>query len=167
MNKLSMLRALVLLSVAFIVPVTAQQNGGSTNTSTKTVASGSKMDLKGMIVKHDQGTILVRDQSGSDTSVKVGSAKIEEKKSNPLRGAKKYGENALVRGLYVEVEGRGDGSGNLAAEKIKFSNDDYKVANSVESTVVPVEHRLGEAEDRVSRTEENAKRLSGQIDELT
>jgi len=167
MNKLSMLRALVLLSVAFIVPVTAQQNGGSTNTSTKTVASGSKMDLKGMIVKHDQGTILVRDQSGSDTSVKVGSAKIEEKKSNPFRGAKKYGENSLVRGLYVEVEGRGDGSGNLAAEKIKFSNDDYKVANSVESTVVPVEHRLGEAEDRVSRTEENAKRLSGQIDELT
>jgi len=125
------------------------------------------MDLKGMIVKHDQGTIIVRDQSGADTAVKVGSAKIEEKKSNPFRGAKKYGENSLVRGLYVEVEGRGDGSGNLAAEKIKFSNDDFKVAQSVESTVVPVEHRLGEAEDRVTRTEQNAQRLSGQIDELT
>ena len=167
MNKLSMLRALVLLSVAFIVPVTAQQTGGSPNTSTKTVASGSKMELKGMIVRHDQGSFIMRDQSGSDWTVKVGSAKIEEKKSNPFRGSKKYGENALVRGLYVEVDGRGDGSGNLAAEKIKFSNDDYKVASSIESTVVPVEHRLGEAEDRVSRTEENAKRLSGQIDELT
>jgi outer membrane protein OmpA-like peptidoglycan-associated protein len=33
--------------------------------------------------------------------------------------------------------------------------------------VVPVENRLGEAEDRVTRTEQNAQRLSGQLDELS
>jgi outer membrane protein OmpA-like peptidoglycan-associated protein len=166
MNKLSILRALVLLSVAFIVPVTAQQNGGTPSTSTKTVASGAKMELKGMVVRHDQGSIIVRDKSGSDTTVTTAGAKIEEKKGNPFRGSKKYSDAALVRGLYVEVDGRGDASGNLAAEKIKFSNDDFKVAQAVESTVVPVEHRLGEAEDRVTKTEQNAQRLSGQIDEL-
>jgi outer membrane protein OmpA-like peptidoglycan-associated protein len=31
---------------------------------------------------------------------------------------------------------------------------------------VPVENRLGEAEERVTRTEQNAQRLSGQLDEL-
>lgn len=165
MNKLSILRALVLLSVAFIVPVTAQQSG-TPSTATKTVASGAKMEVKGMVVRHDQGSIIVRDKSGSDVTVTTAGAKIEEKKSNPFRGSKKYSDTALVRGLYVEVEGRGDASGKLAAEKIKFSNDDFKVAQAVESTVVPVEHRLGEAEDRVTRTEQNAQRLSGQIDEL-
>jgi OOP family OmpA-OmpF porin len=165
MNKLSILRALVLLSVAFIVPVTAQQNG-TPSTSTKTVTSGAKMEVKGMVVKHDQGSIIVRDKSGSDVTVTTAGAKIEEKKSNPFRGSKKYSDAALVRGLYVEVDGHGDGSGKLAAEKIKFSNDDFKVAQAVESTVVPVENRLGEAEDRVTKTEQNAQRLSGQIDEL-
>ena len=164
MKKLSMLGALVVLSLALIVPATARQNG---STATKaSVVSGAKMKTKGMVIKHEQGSIIVRDQSGADMTVRVAGAKIEEKKSNPFRGSKKFGESALVRGLYVEVEGRGD-SGTLVAEKIKFSSDDFKVAQAVESTVVPVENRLGEAEDRVTKTEENAKRLSGQLDELT
>src|SRR6185295_1951765 len=41
-----------------------------------------------------------------------------------------------------------------------------RVAHAVDSTVVPVENRLGEAEERVARTEQNAQRLSGQLDEL-
>jgi OmpA-OmpF porin, OOP family len=160
-----MLRALVVLCVALIVPVTAQQNA-STRNRTQAV-SGQKMKVKGMIVKHDQGNIIIRDQSGSDLNVIVGSAKIEEKKGNPFRGSKKYAGTQLVRGLYVEVEGRGDSSGALVAEKIKLSDDDLRVAQAVESTVVPVESRLGEAEDRVTKTEQNAQRLSGQLEELT
>jgi outer membrane protein OmpA-like peptidoglycan-associated protein len=125
------------------------------------------MKVKGMIVKHDQSNIIVRDQSGSDLNVIVGSAKIEEKKSNPFRGSKKYAGTQLVRGLYVEVEGHGDSSGALVAEKIKLADDDLRVAQAVESTVVPVEGRLGEAEDRVTKTEQNAQRLSGQLEELS
>jgi OmpA-OmpF porin, OOP family len=156
MRKLSMLRALVVLSVALVVPVSAQ------------VASGAKMKAKGMIVKHDQTNIIMKDQTGSDLTIKLATnAKIEEKKSNPFRGSKRYTEAQLTRGLYVEVEGWRDASGVLVADKIKFSEDDFKVAHAVDSTVVPVENRLGEAEERVTRTEQNAQRLSGQLDELT
>lgn len=165
MRKLSMLRALVVLCVALIVPVTAQQNASSANKTQ--VTSGQKMKVKGMIVKHDQSNIIVRDQSGSDLNVIVGSAKIEEKKSNPFRGSKKYAGVQLVRGLYVEIEGHGDSSGALVAEKIKLADNDLRVAQAVESTVVPVEGRLGEAEDRVTKTEQNAQRLSGQLEELS
>ncbi len=165
MTKLSMLRALVVLSMALIVPVTAQ-NSGSTANKTQ-VASGAKMKVKGMIVKHDQGTWIMRDQTGADLTIRLASnAKIEERKGNPFRGGKKYSEAQLTRGLYVEVEGRGDASGALIADKIKFSDDDFRVAHAVDSTVVPVENRLGEAEERVTRTEQNAQRLSGQLDEL-
>jgi OmpA-OmpF porin, OOP family len=163
MKKLSML-ALVVLSLALIVPATAQQNGTTNSTP---VAVGAKMKTKGMIIKRDQSSLIVRDQAGAEMTVKLaGNAKISEKKSNPFRGSKRYSETQLVRGLYVEIEGRGDSSGTLVAEKIKLSDDDFRVAQAVESTVVPVENRLGEAEDRVTRTEQNAQRLSGQLDEL-
>jgi outer membrane protein OmpA-like peptidoglycan-associated protein len=152
--------------MALIVPVTAQQNAGSTANKTQ-VASGAKMKVKGMIVKHDRDTWIMRDQTGADLTIRLASnAKIEEKKGNPFRGSKKYAETQLTRGLYVEVEGRGDASGALIADKIKFSDDDFRVAHAVDSTVVPVENRLGEAEERVTRTEQNAQRLSGQLDEL-
>ena len=163
MKKLSML-ALVVLSLALIVPATAQQNSSTAHSTP--VAAGAKIKTKGMIIKREQGSMIVRDQAGAELTVKLAGAKISEKKSNPFRGSKSYSETQLVRGLYVEVEGRGDSSGALIAEKIKLSDDDFRVAQAVESTVVPVENRLGEAEDRVTRTEQNAQRLSGQLDEL-
>jgi len=159
-----MLGALVVLAMSLIVPLTAQQN---TTTNTKQVASGAKMKVKGMIVKRDQNNLIMRDLTGADLTIRLASnAKIEEKKSNPFRGGKKYAETQLVRGLYVEIEGHGDSSGALVADKIKLSDDDFRVAHAVDSTVVPVENRLGEAEERVARTEQNAQRLSGQLDEL-
>jgi len=166
MNKLSILRSLVVvLFVALAIPVAAQTTGSTA--SSIQVTSGAKMKVKGMIIKREDQGFRMRDQSGSEVSVTATNAKLEEKKGNPFRGGKKYTHTQLVRGLYVEVEGRGDSSGNLVADKIKFSDDDLKVATAVESTVVPVESRLGQAEDRVTRTEQNAQRLSGQLDELS
>jgi len=64
-----------------------------------------------------------------------------------------------VRGLNLEVEGRGDTSGALAATKVRFGKDDFRFAQSIESRVAP-------AEERLTQTEQNAQRISGQIDEL-
>lgn len=167
MKKLSKLSPLLVLFVALAIPVAAQQNSGSTRGTTQ-VAAGAKMKVKGMILRHEDQGFRMRDMSGSEMTVRLASnAKIEEKKGNPFRGGKKFGEAQLVRGLYVEVEGRGDSSGALVADKIKLSDNDLRVALAVDSTVVPVENRLGEAEERVTRTEQNAQRLSGQLDELT
>ena len=161
MKKISMLSSLVLLLAALVVPVAAQQNKTA-------ITSGAKMKVTGIILKQEGQGFRMRDDAGSELSVSLASnAKIEEKKSNPFRGSHKYTSAQLTRGLFVEVEGRGDGSGGLTAEKIKFSKDSLRVADSVNSTVVPVENRLGDAETRVAATEENAKRLSGQLDELS
>src|SRR6185369_5216290 len=119
MRKLSMLRALVVLCVALIVPVTAQQNASSANKTQ--VASGQKMKVKGMIVKHDQSSITIREQSGSDLNVIVGSAKIEEKKSNPFRGSKKYAGTQLVRGP-ARWSPKGSSSRRMLLESHKPSN---------------------------------------------
>jgi outer membrane protein OmpA-like peptidoglycan-associated protein len=167
MKKLSMLSALVVVSIALVVPVAAQQTAGS-NTNKTQVTSGAKMKVKGTILKKENQTLTLRDQTGSELTVRLASnAKIEEKKGNPFRGSHKYAEAQLVRGLFVEVEGRGDSSGDLIADKIKLADDDLRVAQTIDSTVVPIENRIGVAEDRVTKTEQNAERLSGQLDELS
>jgi outer membrane protein OmpA-like peptidoglycan-associated protein len=162
-----MVSTFAVLFVALVIPVAAQQPAGSSQPATQ-VTSGAKMKVKGMILKREDQGFRLRDMAGSEMIIRLASnAKIEEKKGNPFRGGKKFAEAQLVRGLYVEVEGRGDSSGALIADKIKLSDNDLRVAQAVDSTVVPVENRLGQAEDRVARTEQNAQRLSGQLDELT
>lgn len=170
MNRLSINRTLVVLMCLTLTSSAIAQQTSTQSDSRKMqtqVASGQKMKVSGVIVKRDNDTFTLRDTAGAELNVSLsGSTKIEEKKSNPFRGAKKYATDQVIRGLFVEVEGRGDASGTLVAEKIKFSNDSQRVAMTVDSQVVPVENRIGEAETRLAQSEENAKRLSGQVEEL-
>src|SRR5712692_793563 len=115
------------------------------------VVTGQKMKVQGTVLKRDNTSIILRDTTGSEMTVHMtGTTKVEEKKGNPFRGAKKYSTDQVTRGLYVEVEGRGDGSGGLAADKIRFSSDAQRVALSIDTQVVPVENRVGQAETRLS-----------------
>ena len=162
MKRLSMLSSLVVVLAALVLPAGAQQKSGAA------ITSGAKTKVQGIILKQEGDGFRMRDQAGTEISVHLASnAKIEQKKDNLFGHSTKYTSAQLVRGLYVEVEGRGDSSGGITADKVKFSKDSARVADSVNSTVVPVENRLGEAENRVTATEENAKRLSGQLDELS
>jgi outer membrane protein OmpA-like peptidoglycan-associated protein len=68
--------------------------------------------------------------------------------------------------LNVEVEGRGNGSGELDAEKIRFNESDMRVARAVESRAAPLEERATDTETKLSQVEANAQRLSGQLEEL-
>jgi outer membrane protein OmpA-like peptidoglycan-associated protein len=134
---------------------------------------GRKQKIDGVVVSRDADKLVVRDLNGSDVTVSVtGSTKIVEKKANPFRSAKTYPVTALLRGLEVQVEGRGDGSA-VVAEKIRFTNDDFGVARSLDTRVAPVETRvttsegrLDTAENRLTAAEQNAQRLSGQLEEL-
>lgn len=122
------------------------------------VPSGQKMKLTGVIVsKMDDSTFIVRDTTGVDTRVVVSpSASIKNK---AFWGGDKFTPTSLIRGLNLEVEGNGDGSGALSATKVRFERRNLEVAQSIETRVAPAEARLTAAE-------ENAQRVSGQIDEL-
>lgn len=83
-----------------------------------------------------------------------------------LRGGTNYAQTSILRGLNVEVEGRGNGSGELAAEKIRFNEQDMRVARAIESRATPLEERASTTESKLSQVEANAQRLSGQLEEL-
>lgn len=153
--------ALVLAALLGTVGVFAQSDN-----QTRSVASGQKLKVKGVIVSQDSDKIVVRDATGIDTSITVSSNTSIKTKGGFFGGGDKVASSQLVRGLSLEVEGRGDNSGNLMAEKIRFGKDDFKVAQSIDSRVAPAENRLSQSEDRLNQAEQNAQRISGQIDEL-
>lgn len=125
----------------------------------RNLAAGQKYKIKGVITAQDDNSVIVKDSVGVETRVIIAPEASIKTKGGFFGGGDRVAANQLVRGLYLEAEGRGDNSGALAATKVRFDKDDFRVSQSIDSRVAPAEARLTQAE-------ENAKRVSGQIDEL-
>ncbi len=161
--------AACVLALAFgATAVVAQTNDPGVSSSNRTtVAAGQKMKLKGFVVRRDADTFVVQDAvSGAQTTVLLSDRTSVKTKGGFFGGGSNFGQTAIMRGLNLEVEGRGDSTGQLVAEKIRFNDSDLRTARTVEANVTPVEGRVGTAETRIAATEQNAERMSGQVDEL-
>ncbi len=124
----------------------------------RNLVSGQKYTIEGVVVsKESDSTFVVRDSVGVDTRVNV--APNASIKNNATFGGDKYPVSSLVRGLNVKLEGRGDTAGSLAATKVRFDRSNLLTAQSIDARVTP-------AEERLTAAEQNAQRVSGQIDEL-
>lgn len=151
LNKIKFFLSLAVLSLATNMVTFAQDR------QVRKLISGKKYKIQGVIVARSDDNFLIRDTTGVDTKVIFTSG--TSIKSSGFWSSKRYPASSLVRGLNLKVEGRGDATGALAAKKIRFDKRDLKVAESLNS-------RIGSAEERITKTEQNAERLSGQIDEL-
>jgi outer membrane protein OmpA-like peptidoglycan-associated protein len=149
-----MLKRIPVLLLAILIGVS-----GIFAQNTRTLTSGQKYKIKGVVVAKDESSFILRDVTGVETKIIMTSSTSVKTKGGFFGGSKTTPMNAIVRGLNMEVEGRGDSAGALAAEKVRFDKDDLAVAQSIESRVAP-------AEERISQAEQNAERISGQIDEL-
>ena len=166
MKRTQIILALV-LGIATVVPAIAQKPTDEGRKISR-AAAGQKQKVKGVIVKRDPDGFVLRDMNGNDWSVTLTNAtEVKERKSNIFRGAQKYGVTSLIRGLNVEVEGVGDGTGSVVAKSVKATQDELAMARTTDARVTPVEGRVGDAEGRLTQSEANAQRLSGQIDELS
>ena len=125
---------------------------------TRSAVSGQKYKIKGVVVaKDDANTFVVRDAVGVDTRIVV--APNASIKNKAFFGGDRFPVTSLVRGLNLEVEGIGDSTGNVSVNKVRFDKDSLRTAQAIDSRVAP-------AEDRLTAAEQNAERVSGQIDEL-
>jgi OmpA-OmpF porin, OOP family len=131
----------------------------------RTVASGEKMKLKGVVTRRDSDTFTVRDANGVDTVVRLNEGTSVKTKGGFLRSGTNYAQTSILRGLNLEVEGRGNGT-ELVADKIRFNDSDLRVARAVESRAAPLEERASDTEHKVTELEANDQRLAGQLDEL-
>jgi OmpA-OmpF porin, OOP family len=122
------------------------------NTNIRSIPSGAKMKFKGVVIGRDSDTFTIRDRSRADYQVLLTDDTSIKTHGGFLRGGKKYAVTDILRGLIVEVEGRGDSQGQLVAEKIRFSESDLRAAITTDTRVGPVEA--------------NQERIAGQMDEL-
>jgi outer membrane protein OmpA-like peptidoglycan-associated protein len=158
MNKLRMFTMFcgVALMMAIVPLVSAQVSTNPTRNnqdlSLRSVPSGSKMKFQGVVISRDADTFTIRDRSRTDYQVLITDNTSIKTNGGFLRSGKKYPVTDILRGLIVEVEGRGDAQGQLVADKIRFNESDMRAAITSDTRVSPVE--------------ENQKAMSGQMDEL-
>ncbi len=166
-NALRTFAASAALALTLSGSALAQGTAGGQQTAPRTpVASGQKAKLKGFVVSRGSDSFVVQDYNGAQTTVVLTDRTSVKTKGGAFGGGTTYGQTAIMRGLNLEIEGRGDASGNLVAEKIRFGDRDLRTAKTLEANVVPVENRVGQSEARIGEVEQNAQKMSGQLDEL-
>jgi OmpA-OmpF porin, OOP family len=146
--------------LAVLVSVAPAVMGQATNTQTtrersinaRSVPSGSKMKFRGVVISRDADVFTIRDASRADYQVLITDNTSIKTHGGFLRSGKKYPVTDILRGLIVEVEGRGDTQGQLVADKIRFRESDMRSAQTTDARVAPVEA--------------NMERVAGQMDEL-
>jgi OOP family OmpA-OmpF porin len=167
MNNFRMLRSIAFaFALALTLSPLAFSQTDNNQTRARSVASGEKMKIKGVVVKRDADTFTVRDLTGNDTVVRLTDRTSVKSNGGFLRTGTNYGTTNILRGLNLEVEGRGGSNGELVADKIRFNETDLRTARAVESRANPLEEQAKATEGRLSEVEQNAQKLSGQLDEL-
>src|SRR5206468_6236569 len=118
----------------------------------RSVPSGSEMKFQGVVIERNGDAFTIRDRTRTDYQVLITDDTSVKTYGGFLRGGKKYPVTDILRGLIVEVEGRGDAQGQIVADKIRFNESDMRAAIITDTRVNPVE--------------ENQQRIAGQMDEL-
>ncbi len=145
--------ALLLAGTSLVLGQVANtQTTRDRNTNIRVIPSGAKMKFKGVVIGRDSDTFTIRDRSRVDYQVLLTDDTSIKTHGGFLRGGKKYAVTDILRGLIVDVEGRGDSQGQLVADKIRFNESDLRAAITTDTRVGPVEA--------------NQERIAGQMDEL-
>jgi len=118
----------------------------------RSVPAGSKMKFRGVVISRDADVFTIRDRTRQDYQVLITDNTSIKTHGGFLRSGKKYPVTDILRGLIVEVEGKGDAQGQLVADKIRFNESDMRAAITSDTRVSPVEA--------------NMERVAGQMDEL-
>ena len=144
----------VLMSVAPAVlgQATATTSTQNPNMTVRSVPSGSKMKFRGVVISRNADVFTIRDRSRADYQVLITDNTSIKTNGGFLRSGKTSPVTDILRGLIVEVEGRGDNQGQLVADKIRFNESDMRAAITSDTRVSPVEA--------------NQERMAGQMDEL-
>ena len=150
----SLVSAIVLLCAAVSTGVAQVTNTQTASAASRVspVPSGAKMKFKGVVIDRQGDAFTIRDRTRTDYQVLITDNTSVKTYGGFFSGGKKYPVTDILRGLIVEVEGRGDSQGQLVADKIRFRESDMRAAVTTDTRVGPVE--------------ENQQKIAGQIDEL-
>ena len=164
---------LVLVSVAFGRASTAANQ--SEDTSHTTRANREELKIEGIVTKREGNVFTLVGSDQKETAVILtAETKIRIDRKGLFRRDQTTGATQILRGLRLRAEGTNNADGQLVATKIRFDEQDLKTAQALQTRVEPVEEQANSTQalaesnrERISENEQNAKRLSGQVNELS
>jgi OmpA-OmpF porin, OOP family len=134
----------------------------------RTFGADEKAKVEGVIVSRDGQTIKLRTDDDAIGTVDVtNDTKIQLKKGGIFRRKSTMNTAALVPGLRIEANGKGNDKGELVAETVVFDPNSMKASRQIDTRVAPMEAREGQLEGRTGTLEGRAGQLetrAGQIE---
>jgi outer membrane protein OmpA-like peptidoglycan-associated protein len=122
-------------------------------TSLNAVPAGQKLLLTGNVIKAEGDTFSVCDMKGAETVVVLTpSTKITTHRRGIFRGAATMDKTAMLIGLRVQVNGRGNDTGQLTAKWVRFHYSDFRAATEVDTRAIPIEAEQVRQGDQLDET---------------
>lgn len=133
----------------------------SVTPNTRTFTAGEKAKVEGTILSRDGNTIKLRGDDDSIGTVDLtDGTKIQLKKGAFIfRRSDKMDAAALVPGLHVDAQGKGNDHGELVADKVSFDPNSMRASKQIDTRVSPLEARAGTLEGRAGTLEGRANSL--------
>jgi outer membrane protein OmpA-like peptidoglycan-associated protein len=124
------------------------------------IATGRKLKVSGVIIELNSEALVVRDEIGATVKVVLTDhTMVRQKKKNIFGHSTSYPAQRLLRGLFIDLEGRTNNSGYIVAENIRFSKRALMIASAIGSRLDPVEQRISAneaiAEEQAFQIEES------------
>ncbi len=130
-----------------------------------TFAAGEKVKVQGVIVSRDGNTLKVRSTDDSIGTVDLTQdTKIQLKKGFGRKTA--MDATALLPGLQVEAQGKGNEKGELVAERLIFDPNSMRASRQIDTRVAPLEARAGSLEGRAGTLENRAGQIENRQGQL-
>ena len=168
MKLTKQIAALVAVTFFIVLANCGETFAQDTNPYLSRVPSGKKLKIQGIVIKRIADSFRVRNIERLETDVRLlDSTKVRTHHNGVFRGGKTYPAGNILRGLRVQVEGVGNADGQLVASLVKFDERDLRTAQALQATVDPVEELAESNQERITTTEKNAEKMSGQIEENT
>ncbi len=159
-NKCFRLAAPAFLASSLLLAVTP---------NARTFTADEQAKVQGVIVSRDGQTIKLRTDDDSIGTVDLTSGtKIELKKGGFFHRKSAMDTAALVPGLRIEANGRGNEKGDLVASLVTFDPNSMRATRQIDTRVAPVEARTGQLEGRTGTLEGRAGQLetrAGQMED--
>lgn len=168
--RFAILLALVLVAGAAASSPAFAKPGGTQDAAAapapQHLESGKRYKIRGVVTKRTADGFTLKDKMTMETMVVLHEGTRVMIDGKAVTEAQRYELRGLVGGIVAEVQGRGNDTGSLWAEKINISSKEMRAAQAMANRLVPVEGRLTENEKQIQIAHAQNKALAGQVDEL-
>src|SRR5215204_6426243 len=154
-----------LATLAFTLVLAGAAQVFGQETEMRRIANGESVEkFQGIVVRRDADWFTMSATTGGPqvAVLLTPSTEVKSHKKGAFRGSKQYEASFILRGLRLQVDGVGNGEGQLVASRIRFDEQDLRTAQALRTTLDPVEAELRE---KLRQQQAEQEKLAGQLAE--